>query len=229
MKRAHCFQHVPFEGLGSIDSWLRSAGFEISKTEFFNSGVPPEIEAVDFLIIMGGPMSVNDGAQHPWIAEEKDFIRKAVAARKPVLGVCLGAQLIAAALGSRVYPNPVAEIGWWPIHSAGADHPAAFRFPAETLAFHWHGDTFDLPPGAVQLAGSAGCRQQAFQYGRNVIGLQFHLETTPASARAITANCRDELVPGPYVQSEAEILSAPPERYSSIHSLMAAILEHLLR
>jgi GMP synthase-like glutamine amidotransferase len=149
---------------------------------------------------------------------------------KPVLGICLGAQMIANALGSKVYPNPQKEIGWFPIQgTVTSDQPDVFRFPDECVVFHWHGETFDLPHGAMRLARSAACANQAFQFQRNVIGLQFHLETTPGSARELVANCRGELGPATYVQSEATILAAAPEQYARVNSLMGQVLEFLLR
>jgi GMP synthase-like glutamine amidotransferase len=225
--RAHYFQHVPFEGLGSIEPWLQNAGYEISSTQFFDSGGLPEIGDIDLLVIMGGPMSVNDETEHPWLVKEKNFIRSAVEAGKPVLGICLGAQLIANVMGCKVFPNSVKEIGWFPVEAVESENASVLRFPEETIVFHWHGETFNLPKGAVQLAKSKGCENQAFQIGRNVIGLQFHLETTPVSAQEIVENCRDDLVDGKYIQSETEILSAPPKRYLSINSLMGKVLEHL--
>ena len=225
--RAHYLQHVPFEGLGSIEPWLKNAGYEISSTRFFNSGVLPEIENIDLLVVMGGPMSVNDEPEYPWLVKEKEFIRSAIEAGKPVLGICLGAQLIANSMGSEVFPNTVKEIGWFPVEAVESKSTSVFQFPEETEVFHWHGDTFSLPRGAVQIAKSTGCENQAFQIGSKVIGLQFHLETTSVSAQAIVENCRDELVEGEYIQSEAEISSAPQERYSSINSLMGRVLEYL--
>lgn len=227
--RAHYLQHVPFEGLGSIEPWLHNAGYEISSTRFFESGVLPEIEDIDLLVVMGGPMSVNDETGYPWLVKEKEFIRSTIEVGKPVLGICLGAQLIANAMGGEVFQNSVKEIGWFPIEVVKSDDNTAFQFPEETEVFHWHGETFNLPKGAVQIAKSKGCVNQAFQIGSNVIGLQFHLETTSVSAQAIVDNCKDELVDdGEYIQSEADILSAPQERYSEINSLMERILEHLL-
>lgn len=225
--RAHYLQHVPFEGLGSIEAWLKNAGYEITNTPFFDSTALPNIEDIDLLVVMGGPMSVNDEAEHPWLVEEKQFIKSAIEAEKPVLGICLGAQLIAHSMGGNVFSNPEKEIGWFPVESVKQENTSTFQFPEVTEVFHWHGETYSLPAGAVQIAKSKGCENQAFQLGNHVIGLQFHLETTPASAKAIVEHCRDELVEGKYVQSEEEILSAPEERYSSINALMASILDYL--
>ena len=226
--RAHCLQHVPFEGLGSIGPWLEAAGYAVTATRFFASPVLPDPREVNLVVAMGGPMSVNDERELPWLVEEKRFLREAIAAGKSVLGVCLGAQLIASALGARVYRNPVREIGWFPVQAAATGTRESFRFPDSTLAFHWHGETFDLPPGTVRLARSAACDNQAFRLGRSVIGLQFHLETTPASARELVENCRAELLSSAWVQSEAEILAAPPAAYESINALLARVLAYLV-
>ncbi|MBT3295027.1 MAG: C26 family cysteine hydrolase domain-containing family [Verrucomicrobia bacterium] len=225
--RAHYIQHVPFEGLGSMEPWLTCAGYEVTCTRLCEGEPLPELGALHLLIVMGGPMSVNDEDVTPWLVAEKTFIRRAIEAGLPVLGVCLGAQLIASALGARVYPNAVKEIGWFPVQGSAATHATGFTFPSEFEVFHWHGETFDLPAGAVRLASSEGCLNQAFQIGRSAIGLQFHLETTPTAAAAIVAHCGDELVPAPYVQSKAEILRDVPERYSAINELMAALLTYL--
>ncbi|MBI2435068.1 MAG: type 1 glutamine amidotransferase [Candidatus Hydrogenedentes bacterium] len=227
---AHYFQHVPFEGLGSIEGWLRRRGAAIQATRLFDSPRLPELDAIDLLIVLGGPMSVNDEAALPWLVAEKAFLREAIALGKPVLGICLGAQLIASAFGARVYPNSEKEIGWFPVTRVeGTNTSNGFVFPAETMAFHWHGETFDLPPGAVHLAQSAGCAHQAFQLGERVIGLQFHLEMTPESARLLVENCRNEMVPARYVQVAEAILAAPPARYEEINALMDRLLAYLLR
>lgn len=226
--RAHYFQHVPFEGLGCIRPWLVDAGYEVTCTRFFESPGVPELDEVDFLIAMGGPMSVNDEEELPWLVAEKRFIRRAIEAGKPVLGICLGAQLIASALGARVYPNEMKEIGWFPLHGIGGG-PGCFRFPETIRAFHWHGETFDLPPGAVHLARSAGCENQAFQIGRAAIGTQFHLETTPEAAEKLVVNCRAELTPSRYVQSDSELLQAPAGNYGAVNGLMVEMLSFLTR
>lgn len=226
---AHYLQHVPFEGLGSIEPWLASTGYEITCTRLFDEEDLPDIHGIDFLVVMGGPMSANDEHIFPWLSAEKHFIFQAIDRDIPVLGICLGAQLIASAMGSSVFPNTVKEIGWFPIQKAESDGKATFAFPQSVEVFHWHGETFDLPSGARLLATSKGCENQAFQIGQRVFGMQFHLETTPASAREIVTHCRDELVPSTYVQSESQILSAASEKYGVINGLMADVLRFITR
>ena len=227
--RAHFLQHVPFEGLGSIAPWLKAADYQITATKFYESTLLPHPKQVDLLIIMGGPMSVNDEDRFPWLRIEKQFIRQTIASGKAVLGICLGAQLIASALGESVYPNRRKEIGWFPIEGIPRKDKSVFCFPPSVEVFHWHGDTFDLPDGAVLLAKSKACENQAFQIKQTVIGLQFHLETTPDSARAIVKNCREELLPSKFVQPEAMILDQPPNKYKEINKLMAEILHFLTK
>lgn len=227
--RAHYFQHVSFEGPGSIEPWMLSKGYELTNTRFFESTDLPDPEAIDLLVIMGGPMSVNDEDKFPWLVLEKQFVREIIESGKPVLGICLGAQIIASAMGEKVFANPEKEIGWLPVHAVAAIDGSTFKFPPSEVVFHWHGETFDLPPGAIRLANSEGCENQAFQLGERVIGLQFHLETTSESAREIVANCRAELVPSRYVQTEEEILTASSGRYKTINDLMGSILPFLQR
>lgn len=226
--RAHYFQHVPFEGLGCIETRLRALGYEVTATRLFESQVFPSIEDIDFLIIMGGPMSVNDEERFPWIASEKSSIRSFIETGKPVLGICLGAQLIASAMGARIYPNPQPEIGWFPIHGTPTTRSDLFRFPATLDAFHWHGETFDLPPRATRLASSAACENQAFQIGNSVIGLQFHLETTPESASSLIKHCGGDLQLSKFVQSAESLLAVPAETYGSLNGEMQALLNWLL-
>ncbi len=225
--KAQVFQHVPFEGLGSIEHWLTVAGYEITNTQFFESPELPNINEIDLLIVMGGPMSVNNTDEFPWLVPEKQFIHDIIKNGKTVLGICLGAQLVANAMGARVYRNSVKEIGWFPIQGISSTDSQNLSFSPSVEVFHWHGETFDLPTGATLLARSEGCENQAFQFGSSVIGLQFHLETTPESAREIVSNCRDELVLSQYVQTEEEILSAKQEKYESINQIMSDVLSFL--
>lgn len=233
--KVHVLQHVANEGLGSIATWLENAGAIVSFTHLYADDRLPSPNNWDLVIALGGPMSVNDEAVLPWLITEKQFLRDVMQQGAAVLGICLGAQLIANALGARVQPNGEKEIGWFPVMRVenGAD---VFVFPDSTEVFHWHGETFALPAGAIHLARSAACENQAFQIGKNIIGLQFHLETDVDSARAFIAadNAelpeKRELVQGkPYVQSAEEILSAPVMRYAGIHALMAEVLAYITR
>lgn len=228
MMYVHVLQHVPFEGLGSIATWLEDRNAQVGWTRFHAGDTLPVLAGIDLLIVLGGPMSVNDEADHPWLAAEKRFVAAAIAAGTPVLGICLGAQLIASALGARVYPGPQKEIGWFPI-TAAEGAPGCFAFPPEATVFHWHGETFDLPPGATRLAASTVVPHQAFQFGARVIGLQFHLETTPESLAAIVEHCADELTDGPTIQSAAAMRQTPASRFAEVNALMATVLDYLTR
>lgn len=226
--RAHYFQHVSFEGLASIESWLIQQNYQISHSHFYTDWQLPTVEDIDLLVVMGGPMSVNDEVQYPWLAAEKQFIREMIAVGKPILGICLGAQLIASAMGARVYANAQKEIGWWPVTAVSSDD-AVFNFPPSLTVLHWHGETFDLPDGAQLLASSAACTNQAFQLGRNVIGLQFHLESTQHSVEAIIEHCRDELQPARWVQTEQQMLAELMEHTTANQQTLHQILNYLTR
>lgn len=231
-------QHVPFEWIGSMEPWLRERGASITTIRLWEERTLPTPEVSDLIVVMGGPMSVNDEAAHPWLVAEKAFLREVIAAGVPMLGVCLGAQLIASALGAWVGSNPQKEIGWFPIRatqpgSEGAaskifDGASRFAFPASVEVFHWHGETFDLPPGAVRLAESAACENQAFQLGQHVIGMQFHLETTPDTADDLIEHCGDELVPGPYIQTAVAMRATPAASYAAINTLCGEVLAYVL-
>jgi len=204
--KIHWFQHVPFEGLGAIEGWLTARGHTLTCTRFYAGETPPAtVDGFDWLIVMGGPMNIYQYRDHPWLRAEKRVIREAFAANKRVLGVCLGAQLIADALGGKVYQNELKEIGWYPVTAVPEGAASPLAFPAKTTVLHWHGDTFSLPPGGVWLARSEGCEHQAFAVGARVLGLQFHLEMRPADVAVIAEACADELVPGRYIQGAAAI------------------------
>ncbi|HYW43228.1 MAG TPA: type 1 glutamine amidotransferase [Bryobacteraceae bacterium] len=179
--RVLAFRHVPFEGAGRIETVLASRGISLEYVDLCRPGAPPpDASTADALIFLGGPMSVNDPLPH--LRREMDLIVEAAGRNQPVLGVCLGAQLIAKACGARVYRNPLKEIGWFDIllTEAGAADPLFAGVRETETVFHWHGETFDLPAGAAWLARSERCRHQAFRIGDSIYGLQFHLEVNPA-------------------------------------------------
>lgn len=193
--RVVAFRHVPFEGLGLIEPALADRGINVEYADLFQEGAAmPDVATAAGLIFMGGPMSANDDL--PYLGHEIRFIQQALARNQPVLGVCLGSQLIAKATGARVFRNATKEIGWFDVHltDAGRQDPIFSGLDGSETVFHWHGETFDLPESAVWLAYSDACRHQAFRLGTNVYGLQFHLEVTPemiADWCTQDANCGD--------------------------------------
>lgn len=226
--RIHYLQHVPFEGLGSMEQVLLDSGHAITSTRLYESDAVPKTAQFDWLIVMGGPMGVYDEAKYPWLSDEKQFIKKTIEGNKIVLGICLGAQLIAEVLGASVYPNAEKEIGWFPVERIEASQASQLgrAFPQAVEAFHWHGDTFDLPAGAVHLARSSVCENQAFIYRDRVLALQFHLETTKQSASALIKHCAEELVEAPYIQSAQAMLSSN-ERFIQINETMNSLLKQM--
>lgn len=226
--RIHSLQHVPFEDLAYIESWASGKGHSITKTLLFEEREFPEVHDFDAIIIMGGPMGVYEDDKYPWLSGEKRFIEKAVSAHKIVLGICLGAQLIADVLGARVYKNEHKEIGWFPVNvTDAAQDSLVFRtLPPEFMAFHWHGDTFDIPSGAIRMAESRGCANQAFEYNKKVVGLQFHLESTRESIDKLLTKCGDEIVEGKYIQSSKKMLSVFNE-VKLINEVMRTFLDNM--
>ncbi|MBI4556413.1 MAG: amidotransferase [Candidatus Hydrogenedentes bacterium] len=226
--RIHCLQHVPFEGLGFIERWVQTKGHPVSRTRWFGQDSATNLQTLDWLIVMGGPMGVHDEEEHPWLIEEKRLITAAIHAEKTVLGICLGAQLIADVLGAPVYRNRHREIGWLPITltEAGTQSPLFEGFPRKFDVFHWHGDTFDLPAGAQHMAFSEACVNQAFVYNERVVGLQFHLETTPQGLAGLINNCGGEIVEAPFIQSPRQ-MTADSGRFDAINGYMGSLLDRL--
>jgi GMP synthase (glutamine-hydrolysing) len=172
-------QHIACESPAAFEDELRSRGLELVRVELDEGEAIPEGDFAG-IVVMGGPMGAYDEDEHPWLVDEKRYLREAVEHDVPVWGVCLGAQLLAASLGARVYPGPEAEVGVHPVEltEAAADDPVFAGAPTSIPTLHWHGDTFDLPEGATLLARSPAYRNQAFRVGRSY-GLQFHVEVTP--------------------------------------------------
>jgi GMP synthase-like glutamine amidotransferase len=220
--------HVPHEGLGGMESWFVGRGHALGSTRFDRGDTPPPVEDIDWLVVMGGPMGVYEESRHPWLLAEKAFIRAALARDMPVLGVCLGAQLLAEALGAEVRANAQREIGWYPVETTAqaAESALGRLLPPRFTPLHWHGDTFELPPGAVHLARSAACVNQAFAFEERVLGLQFHLEALPSVTAAFWEADREQLGEGEYVQRAPEILGTPAQ-YAALQPLQASLLEAL--
>ncbi|MDP3103027.1 MAG: type 1 glutamine amidotransferase [Candidatus Methanoperedens sp.] len=206
--RIHSIEHEKFEGLANIEVWAKNGGHSISRTLLFNGEELPDITDIDWLVIMGGSMNIYEEEKYPWLRDEKNFIAQAIAGKKIVLGICLGAQLIADVLGRKISKNKHKEIGWFPLTltKEGRTSPIFGSFPPQFTAVHWHGDTFDIPHGATRIAQSEACANQAFEYGRT-IGLQFHLEYSAKSIYLMFRNCADEIVEGRYIQKPDEIIS----------------------
>lgn len=224
-RRIAAFFHVPFEGLGSLDPLIRSAGHLLASYRLWNRPRLPEPGSIDAAILMGGPMGVGDVDRHPWLIDEKDAVRRYIDAGVRIVGICLGAQIVAEALGARVYRAETAEIGWFDVHRDDRFESTVLGgvLPRRFDAFHWHGDAFDCPDGAVPLGSSEACACQGFLWADRVAAFQFHLETTPESARTlIDHGAKDLARGGPYVQNVQEMLEKA-ERFGKINRLMAHI------
>lgn len=226
--RIHIFQHAPFEGPGYIESWIKENNHHLTITKFYEPFKIPDHAGFDWLVVMGGPMGVYDDQKFPWLKDEKNFIQEAAQSGKTVIGICLGAQLIASALGAKVYPNKTKEIGWFPLEKtpAGRANNLLKDLPDRFVTFHWHGDTFDLPKGADHLVKTDNCSNQAFVYNEKVIGLQFHLEVTPQALRNMIENCRHELVKDDHIQTESDILGEK-RLCTSSNAYLAGVLNKL--
>ncbi|MBI2815941.1 MAG: gamma-glutamyl-gamma-aminobutyrate hydrolase family protein [Acidobacteria bacterium] len=170
-------RHIEHEHIGTLAQTLSDTAIRYIDV-FRGESVPESLEYLGGLVAMGGPMGVYETDRYPFLADEMSLIRSAASVGLPVLGICLGAQLIAAALGAKVYPGPQKEIGWFPVEVTAPADPFTQGLPASFVGFHWHGDTFDLPAGAVRLFRSNLYENQGFRWGSNVLALQFHLEVS---------------------------------------------------
>jgi len=220
-------QHVPFEGPGAIADWARARGHELHVYPLFDGAPLPALDALDGLVAMGGPMSANDGARHGWLEPERALLARAIEAERPLLGICLGAQILARAAGARVYPAPAKEIGWLPVELLPAACESLLApLPSPCVPFHWHGETFERPPGAVTLARSERCPEQAFQLGPAALGLQFHPEATPEGVDSLLRHCADDLEPpGAAVQAAERIRREAEERAVALREPLYALLD----
>ncbi|HCN24448.1 MAG TPA: amidotransferase, partial [Candidatus Marinimicrobia bacterium] len=216
------------EGLGCMKPYFINKGHQLSSTHLYLNEPLPQLHDFDWLIVMGGPMEVSDKLHYPWMSKEKSLIKSSIESGKIVLGICLGAQFIADALGSKVYKNSYREIGWFPINVAKQLDNTIFQgiFPQGIEVFHWHGETFGIPASGILVASSEACQNQGFIVENRIVGLQFHLETTLGSAKALIENCRNELDGSKFVQNEKDILEKE-KRFLPINKLMIAVLKRL--
>jgi GMP synthase (glutamine-hydrolysing) len=222
--RAVCLQHVPFEGPGAFAAYLATHDVRLERWLVPTDGLPQD--PGDLLLVMGGPMSVND--PDPWIDQETAFIRSAITAGKPVLGICLGSQLMAKALGAKIRPGRALEIGITAVRltEEGQHDPVFSTFTEAFEVFEWHGEIFDLPPGSVALAGSEIAPFQAFRYGTRTYGLLFHLELEQAGIEALCRECRHDIV---RAKTTAHLVTteAIPHLHAQ-HHMAGRLLDHLL-
>ncbi len=221
----HYLKHVPFEGLGSMENMFVQRGARLSRTCMYEDQSLPSIHNMDALIIMGGPMGVGDDDEYPWLTLEKEFIESVIKRDVPVMGICLGAQLIANVLGATVHKNAHEEIGWFPVNrTQRLEDSWVESLPISFDALHWHSDTFDIPAGASNFMTSKGCANQGFVYGDSTLGLQFHLEMLPSTVETIYQECGNPEKRGIYVHSLEEML-APMEKYQQANKILEKFLE----
>ncbi len=228
--RIACVQHVSYEGPGAIEDWAHERRHRMTVFRQDKGHRLPVTGQFDWLILMGGPMGLRDRERFPWMAEELALIREAVGAGKTVVGICLGAQLLADVLGGTVARSDEKEIGWFPVEltAEARDTPGLSGLPDTITPFHWHSDAFTLPPGAVRLASSPGCPQQAFVYGSSVLGMQFHLEVTPAIIDALLEHSgADAGAGGRFVQDPETIRQGIAAHLPEAHGLLAKALDSL--
>jgi GMP synthase-like glutamine amidotransferase len=226
----HVFQHVDFEGPGRIATWALDRGHSIITTRFYRGDPLPKVEAVDGLIIMGGPMNIYESEQYPWLISEKQFIAQFVQTGRPVFGVCLGAQLLSDVLGGKVFPHRLREIGWADVDFT-AEALAHFPFlPQSIPVLHWHGDTYTLPPGARRIAQNEWCKEQAFLWKEQVLALQFHLEAaSDECGQFLRFSGSDLAKAGPRVQTAGAIVEGARTYSGATGALLYQMLDHLFR
>lgn len=206
--RIQIFQHIPFEGPGTITTWMNDRGHTYRTTHFWNGDRTPSPDDFDALIVLGGEMGVHDDAAYPWLSDEKAFLKEVVPTGKKILGICLGAQLMAHTLGATIQKNPYREVGWFPVERVESSEPMLEDFPHRITVFHWHGDTFAIPQDARHILRSEACETQGYIWNDQVLGLQFHMEAEAHEISEYVGHWTKEFENrGKFVQPPSIILS----------------------
>lgn len=217
----HCLQHVPYEGPGYIENWAEDKGYTLSSTQLFKSNQFPAVDSIDMLFVLGGPMGVYDEKEYQWLRPEKEFINRCIQQDIKIVGICLGAQLIADVMEAAVYPMEEPEIGWFPITWSSEDtNFLELDVPETQTVLHWHGDTFELPAEAELLASNDYCKNQAFLVRDQILGLQFHLEMRKEDVASLIRNSQPKT--GSHVQSPNKILQS--KQYDSNHETFTFLM-----
>lgn len=224
--KVHYLIHAPFEKPGIIHEWATHKGCQTSETHTYKGEKLPKVSEFDFLVIMGGPQSPCELEKYPYLENEITLAEQAINNKKAVLGICLGAQIIAEALGAKTQRSPNKEIGAYPVEltAEAIVDPLFKKFPNKFDVMHWHNDMPSIPKGGTLLAKSAGCPSQAFVYGDRVYGFQFHLEMTPEIIKEMIEHCASDLQPNLYVHSIPELLTID---FTPINQKMWLTLDHL--
>lgn len=218
-------KHIQFEEPGFFLNVFREYGFDIDFCNLYE-GDDPDKGKPDVILVMGGPMNIHDEESNPWLKIEKEYILSCINEKKVVIGVCLGAQLIASVLGAEVYKNKTSEIGWFPVKKE-ADGKLAF-LPDFATVLHWHGDTFQLPAGASRIYSSDATENQAFMYEKHVIGLQFHLEMTPEIVKSLAEESEDHPNGSEYVMTTEKMIELYPRYKYSNQKMLESLVHYML-
>lgn len=228
--RIHYLMHHPDEGLGSIQNWIDKKGYTTTVTKFHESSYTlPQTTEFDALIIMGGPQSVYEEEKYNWLKVEKQFIRLCIESGKKILGICLGSQFLAEILGGKVFANKQKEIGWFDVTFTEAAKKNLFtNAPDAMKVFHWHGDTFSLPEGAVSIGASEATLNQGFMVNDQIVGLQFHFEVNEKAINGMNCAFDHELVKAQFVQTDKEI-QAQIHLVKQNNEMMFDLLDNFMR
>jgi len=224
--RISVIQHAANEGPGEIGKWAAERGHPMQICHQYLGQALPELDAFDLLVVMGGEMNVYQDRDYPWLKAERALVRTALEKGKPVAGICLGAQLIADALGSRVTQNPVYELGWFPVRFTEGAKKVFPQTPEAATAMHWHGDTFTLPEGAIRVGESDACSEQGFVIPGKCLGLQFHFEIDPELAREFVDGSDLSRWPkGEWVQSPKTVVAEAAKYCADNRRLLFHLLD----